>query len=70
MANKKEGVRQNGSRYRSPELYLNGPWQLVRYPLSVPVVFLVASTALAQGPLRKNVLIINEVGLAHPATHW
>src|SRR5208337_4769110 len=31
-------------------------------------VLLVASIAKAQAPVRKNVLIINEVGLAHPAT--
>src|SRR5271165_4835407 len=31
-------------------------------------VLLAASTAKAQAPVRKNVLIINEVGLAHPAT--
>src|SRR5208337_583044 len=31
-------------------------------------VLLVASIAKAQAPVRKNVLIINEVGLAHPAS--
>jgi signal transduction histidine kinase len=31
-------------------------------------VLLVASAAKAQTPVRKNVLIINEVGLAHPAS--
>jgi ABC-type uncharacterized transport system substrate-binding protein len=31
------------------------------------VVFLLASVALAQTPVRKTVLIINEVGQAHPA---
>jgi len=31
-------------------------------------VFLVASIALAQGPVRKSVLIIHEVGLAHRAS--
>src|SRR5271166_3750497 len=32
------------------------------------VVVLVASIAMAQAPVRKNVLIINEVGLTHPAS--
>ena len=30
------------------------------------VVFLVASAALAQGPVRKNVLMINVIGQSHP----
>ena len=30
------------------------------------VVFLVASVALAQGPVRKNVLMINVIGQSHP----
>ena len=30
------------------------------------VVFLVASAALAQDPVRKNVLMINDIGLSHP----
>src|SRR5271169_206710 len=32
------------------------------------VFLLVASAATAQPPVRKNVLIVNEVGLAHPAS--
>jgi hypothetical protein len=32
------------------------------------VVLLVGPAAEAQAPIRKNVLIINEVGLAHPAS--
>lgn len=34
----------------------------------VVVVLLATSIAVAQTPIRKNVLIINEVGLAHPAS--
>ena len=39
-----------------------------RFLVLIVFVFLVASIALAQAPVRKSVLIIIEVGLAHPAS--